>query len=72
MQATRTTDAARLDSLTRKHSAFASFDEMLNALGGYRPSMHTHDWRNDELKELAEAYDKAQAARGDDRRVFRY
>ena len=64
----------RADELTKKHTAFADFSDMLNALGNYRPSLyikrkplvHQH-----ELRELADAYDAAQAERGDDRRAYR-
>lgn len=66
-------DAAILDWLTRRLTAFASFDEMLEAPGGYRPTMiiqrgNARDWR---WQLLADAYDLGQIKRGDPRRVYR-
>lgn len=58
-----------LNRLTRGLTAFASFGAMLNADGGYRPSIHP--WRSLKHALLADAYDDAQEARGDDRRAFR-
>jgi len=62
------------DSLTRTHTSFASFDALLNAEGGYRPSiyMRERDHKgNVERVALALAYDDMQSARGDSRRAFR-
>ncbi len=61
--------ATRANSLTKANTGFSSFDEMLNAKGSYRPSMEVSQ---PEMKELADLYDAAQEARGDDRRAFRY
>lgn len=64
------------DALTVTHTCFDSLADMANALGGYRPSLHTSE-RNDQgdrlpLLRLADLYDKAQAQRGDPRRAYRY
>lgn len=65
------------DQLTRAHTAFDSFADMLDAGGAYAPSIHCGA-RNDDtaertqLRELANLYDRAQAARGDARRAYRY
>lgn len=63
-----TTDTTKLDALTRELTAFDSFEAMLNAAGNYRPSIYPRDYKH---VELAEAYDVAQAARGDERRAYR-
>lgn len=58
-----------LDAITNELTAFASFDALLNAEGGYRPSFYVeYDPR---LRKLADAYDKAQTERGDARRAWR-
>lgn len=58
-----------LDKLTVDHTAFPRFSDLLNAGGGYRPSLRTSV---QEKLVLADAYDKAQALRGDGRRAFRF
>ena len=59
----------QIDALTNELTAFATFEDMLNAEGGYRPSFYVeYDPR---FRELADAYDKAQAERGDPRRAYR-
>lgn len=55
-----------LDALTRRKSAFASFQALLDA-PHYRPTIMVRD---PEDWALARAYDAAQAARGDARRAF--
>lgn len=57
-----------LDELTRRYTAFDSFDALLTAPGGYRPGF---DVRKEPLRILANEYDQAQAARGDARRASR-
>lgn len=57
------------DDLTRTHSGFEGFQALLDAKGGFRPSI---DLRQPGLRWLADAYDAAQEARGDERRAFRY
>ena len=52
---------ARLDLLTRQHTAFLSFAELLDA--PYSPTLR--------VSRLARAYDAAQAARGSGKRSFR-
>ena len=65
----------QVDSLVCKHTAFESMDAMINANGGYRPSICTESAKNRkqraELCLLADIYDMMQKQRGDDRRAFR-
>ncbi len=56
------------DLLVRKITAFKSMDDLLNAKGGYRPSLTKKD---EETQRLADSYDAYQEARGDSRRAFR-
>lgn len=56
----------RLDELTRELTAFESFPRLLRAAGNYRPTL-----RGPKATWLADAYDRAQAERGDERRAFR-
>lgn len=65
----KTLAAPDIDALVKKHTAFATMDEMLNAKGGYRPSMYVF---RHEVKIIADAYDAAQEERGDARRAFRH
>jgi len=58
-----------IDYLIAHNSGFSSLDDMLNARGGYRPSC---DVSRLEMELIADAYDAAQSARGDERRAFRY
>ena len=58
-----------IDDLIAHNTGFKSMDDMLNARGGYRPSC---DVSQLEMELIADAYDAAQAARGDERRAFRY
>ena len=58
-----------VDDLIAHNSGFSSLDDMLNARGGYRPSC---DVSRLEMELIADAYDAAQTARGDERRAFRY
>jgi hypothetical protein len=58
-----------LDEITRKYTAFESFEDMVNAEGNYRPTLRTESV--EELKILADFYDKVQEDKGDPRRVFR-
>jgi len=74
MSTTRRTalPAKRIGALTLRHTAFYSFRGLINADGGYRPSLRVNDPIDGvDLTELADAYDHAQAARGDPRRAFR-
>jgi hypothetical protein len=57
-----------LDAICRYYTAFASFADLLDA-PRYRPSV---DISQPDLLTLADAYDQAQAERGDDRRAYRY
>jgi hypothetical protein len=63
-----------LDRITRLHTAFDSFSALLNANGGYRPSLYLggkSQIDKEELLSLAVSYDEVQSARGDSRRVFK-
>jgi hypothetical protein len=64
------------DAATRKHTAFGSMEEMLNAGNCYRPTFATYSAPNlaerIELGRLADAYDAYQHARGDKRRAIRF
>ena len=59
----------RADELTRKHSAFRSFEELITCERNYRPSINMHE---PSKRELADLYDAAQEARGDERRAYRF
>lgn len=52
------------DRLVRKHTGFTSFADLLDARGGYFPSL---DVSSPERLAIADAYDRAQEARGDER-----
>jgi hypothetical protein len=56
-----------LDQVTRDLSAFASFQSLLDAQGGYRPTILP---RSIGHRILAAHYDAAQAKRGDERRAY--
>ena len=58
-----------IDDLIAHNTGFSSLDDMLTARGGYRPSC---DVSRLEMELIADAYDAAQTARGDERRAFRY
>lgn len=57
------------DTLAIRHTAFSSMDELLNAPGGYRPSLNV---ATAEVRELADQYDYIQESLGDPRRAARY
>ncbi len=62
-----------IDQLVAKHTAFSTMQDMLDAQGGYRPSLRTNTaptWRS-EIGRIADAYDAAQTVRGDSRRAHR-
>ncbi len=56
-----------LDHLTRKHTAFRSFNELVTR-EGYFPTLSRS---NHEEMELANAYDAHMASIGDPRRAYR-
>jgi hypothetical protein len=57
-----------MNGLTRSFSAFKTFDELLRAPGGYRPTIHANqNWRK---AFLASEYNRVQRERGDERRAF--
>jgi hypothetical protein len=73
-----TMTTAYLNEITRQLTCFASFADLLNAPGNYRPSIYLakgdvvcHAAANRAKIDLALAYDDAQEARGDERRAFR-
>jgi len=69
-----TPDAPALDVIVCKHTAFKSFKEMLNPGGVYRPSIYLGGKTKadqGELLSLALAYNQAQHARSDGRRVHK-
>jgi hypothetical protein len=57
------------DQLAAKHTAFESLDALLNAPGGYFPSLNV---AIPEIKTLADQYDYIQGSLGDPRRAARY
>ena len=59
----------RANLLTWRLTAFNTFEALLNAKGGYRPSLSRRD---PDTRILGALYDAAQQARGDDRRAFMY
>jgi hypothetical protein len=71
-------NADYLNTITRELTTFASFADLLNAAGNYRPSIYLakggvycNHAVNRRKVDLALAYDDAQEARGDERRAFR-
>ena len=59
---------AILDWVTREHTGFTTFLEMVNAKGSYRPTMHLgYHWH---FVFLAQAYNRVQRDRMDPRRVY--
>lgn len=67
--------AARLNDLTRRHTAFSGFQALLDAPGAYFPSLRTASTpdvaEREEITELADCYDAAQQHRDDPRRAYR-
>jgi hypothetical protein len=59
----------QLDAIVTDLTAFHSFFDLVDAQGDYRPTINIDDGR---LRILADAYDKFQENRGDDRRAYRY
>lgn len=69
-----TYDAPALDVIVAKHTAFSSFQEMLNPGGVYRPSIYLGGKTKAEQVELLSlslAYNQAQKDRSDGRRVHK-
>jgi hypothetical protein len=56
-----------IDMLVRKHTAFESLEAMLNTAPDYFPTL----MQRGEQQLVADAYDQAMEARGDDRRAWR-
>ncbi len=59
----------RFDELASRHTAFTDSLDLVNAAGGFWPSL---DVSYPECKELADLYDAYQEHRGDHRRAHRY
>lgn len=62
-----------IEQITRKHTGFTSFSELLGAPGNYFPTvLLTGKSIADQVEchVLIEAYDYAQQLRGDERRAF--
>jgi hypothetical protein len=78
-QSAYNSDAAQLDRLVAYYTGFKTLEQMLNAAGGYRPTIRCTREVNARASEkeladllaIADAYDAAQAERGDPRRAFR-
>lgn len=60
-----------LNWLTAELTAFKTFDALINAEGGYRPTILVRGRGAWKFEALAEAYDQAQRGRGDARRAHR-
>lgn len=58
-----------LDAVIAKQTGFSSMADMLTSHPNYRPSL---DMREGWARQVADAYDAAQEARGDARRAYRY
>ncbi len=67
-----TMTTAYLNEITRQLTCFASFADLLNAPGNYRPSIYLAkgDIANRAKYDLVNAYDDAQQMRGDERRAY--
>lgn len=63
-------DGTYADVLTRRITAFDSFRDLVDAAGGYRPSLNAGGCR--EALSLADLYDGFQSSRGDPRRAHRF
>jgi len=62
-----------LDELVREQSAFVSFTDLINAKGGYVPSLECgcEEGFEDRIT-IADAYDDAMIMIGSSKRAFRY
>jgi hypothetical protein len=63
------TTTRQLDQICREETGFASFADLLNAKGSYRPSI---DQSNARLVILADAFDLHMIQIDDERRAYRY
>ena len=63
-----------LDQLTRDHTAFLSFTDLINARGNYRPSIDVNPASSGTKDRiiLADAYDQAMLTMGYEKRAFRF
>ena len=62
-------DRREIDLFVAHNTGFIDMWSMVEAKGGYRPSI---DCTDSEREFMADVYDASQAARNDDRRAFRY
>jgi len=69
MELQRNTVCRDVNYICRTWTAFESFNALLDAKGGYRPSL---DCSYAVFRYLASMYDHSQQLRGDDRRAYRY
>lgn len=64
-----------LDTLTRTHTCYACFGDMITAEGSYRPTIRCDEQTEPGIRAeriaLANAYDVAREAQGDPRRAYR-
>jgi hypothetical protein len=63
-----------IETITKRVTAFPSFEAMLTAQGSYRPSFYIRGKSAADKRmiiRLADAYDIAQELRGDERRAYR-
>lgn len=71
--------AAELDTICAQDTGFKAFDDLINAAGGYRPSLYTRPFDRSRAEKaraaraytLAEAYDVTMLANRDERRAYR-
>lgn len=57
-----------LDALVAKHTEFATMQDMVEAKGGYRPTIYVN---RPAMLRIADAYDAIQEFLGDSRRAYR-
>lgn len=65
--------ARDIDRITHNHTAFATFHDLVNAAGGYRPSIYIAGKSKQAKRELVYLtieYNSFQEKRGDKRRVY--
>jgi ribosome-interacting GTPase 1 len=66
---------AKVDRLIKKHSAFDGIIDLVNAKGGYTPTLYTNAARTaqdrEDLKLIANYYDALMNLNGSDKRAYR-
>jgi hypothetical protein len=58
-----------MNAIVRENSAFTDFNDLVNAKGGYRPSIEVNTI--DKIR-MADNYDEYMERVGDDRRAYRF